>query len=371
MKLLPEFSSNETLGERISKSFTAIKIFYIRRAFRILPLALVWLSIYYLLSIVFYDQSVTSNIFGSPPLVLKEIAGFLSGMYNYLISYGLSGNSISHYWSLSVEEQFYLVLPLLFILSITIKKRVLSSMAIVLSLIVFLPFIVTIVPGLKFLKIIFAQRYFSLLFGVLIALLTTNRKEDKKLKNTSFVNYLQETGSNYLFLLGKIISRIYRPVVVLSLIFVLWSLPGLASDEFSYNSGYVALGLIASALVFLAQLEKGWILNIPVIKNLLQYIGTRSYCVYLSHFAFIHLNQTILSNKAFKLPNFIMNETSGSILQLIFVWAIMLLFAELFYRVLEEPFINLGKAYISFKYKVDFDRFRKGKGGEARNSSLR
>jgi peptidoglycan/LPS O-acetylase OafA/YrhL len=82
--------------------------FYIRRAWRILPVAYAYLLI---ITLVQYRQFSWSDIALS---------------WTYLTSYGVSFGEfpwdLDHLWSLSVEEQFYLLWPLFFVLGIRWTK---------------------------------------------------------------------------------------------------------------------------------------------------------------------------------------------------------------------------------------------------------
>ena len=87
------------------------KRFYIRRTFRILPAYLVLLFAYFLVSnwTAIAGASREWLIEGSPPLW-----SCLVFVQNHLMGHGEhgSGRFLSSTWSLAVEEQFYLVLPL-------------------------------------------------------------------------------------------------------------------------------------------------------------------------------------------------------------------------------------------------------------------
>jgi peptidoglycan/LPS O-acetylase OafA/YrhL len=92
------------LEERAKTSTIHLRSFYLRRAFRILPPVLVYLTVLLILSL-FLDMDMHP----------RELLGSLFFYRNYQIAGGMSGLYTEHFWSLSIEEQFYLFWPLLLI----------------------------------------------------------------------------------------------------------------------------------------------------------------------------------------------------------------------------------------------------------------
>ena len=89
--------------------------FYLRRARRILPALLFTSLVVAAAAVVIYLPNDLTNIgkyFLLTPLMLANLAAGLDG------GYFATGNyfPLKHYWSLAVEEQFYLVYPLIFLL---------------------------------------------------------------------------------------------------------------------------------------------------------------------------------------------------------------------------------------------------------------
>lgn len=78
-----------------------LKRFYVRRFFRIMPAAWIYLAVVLILA------QITTRI-----AIGNDLWGCLFFYRNYL-AVGGPGNFTQHFWSLSMEEQFYLVWPLL------------------------------------------------------------------------------------------------------------------------------------------------------------------------------------------------------------------------------------------------------------------
>jgi peptidoglycan/LPS O-acetylase OafA/YrhL len=94
------------LMERDSSGTINLKTFYVRRAFRILPLVLVYLSVIFGLS-----------LFLNTDVKVSEMLGALFFFRNYQFAAHPGGIYTSHFWSLSIEEHFYLFWPVLLLKS--------------------------------------------------------------------------------------------------------------------------------------------------------------------------------------------------------------------------------------------------------------
>jgi peptidoglycan/LPS O-acetylase OafA/YrhL len=92
------------LKERAITKDISLKNFYIRRALRILPVAFLYLIVVVILNLVFKLDINYVNILGA--------AFFLMNLTSIFRKYYFTWYT-GHYWSLAVEEQFYLVVPLI------------------------------------------------------------------------------------------------------------------------------------------------------------------------------------------------------------------------------------------------------------------
>lgn len=85
----------------LGKLSQVLKVFYIRRSLRIFPIFYITLAVLFILNIDSTRQFFAYHFFYAS---------------NFLYSFGLPYDHLSHFWSLAVEEQFYLVWPLIVLL---------------------------------------------------------------------------------------------------------------------------------------------------------------------------------------------------------------------------------------------------------------
>ncbi len=96
------------LEENRAYGYISLRGFYIRRAFRIFPPALLYLAVIAILSVVGF-------IVVSPAELWSSAFFFRNYMPLHWISRGWGGYTV-HYWSLAVEEHFYLLWPAVLVL---------------------------------------------------------------------------------------------------------------------------------------------------------------------------------------------------------------------------------------------------------------
>ncbi len=317
--------------KKITGNFS-LKKFYIRRLRRLMPaLTVVCLTTfafgYFILLPSGLIELSKSSIFS---------LFYLSNFYFYFsqFSYGTESvllKPLLHTWSLGVEEQFYIVFPIFFLIILNkLKNRVLTllSFFIILNLIA-----VQFLGNLNFRNIIdenllfyaptkftdfyfITSRFWELLSGSLIAYLNFNNK------------YIQKNKSTYSFFpyLGLII-------IIFSLIFF--------KVDFYHPSILTALPIIGTCLIILFVSKNTFIYKL-LSSKILVWIGLMSYSLYLWHYPLFAFNR------------YLTFEPNTFIRQLI-IGILLFFIGYISYKYIEQPFRN--KKLISTKFFINLTMF--------------
>lgn len=293
---------------------TFIKQFFIKRFFRIYPLAVSFFIFVFLCSIFFNS---TGN-FSSPENNLEAGVSIFTYTFNYYFGSGkYHAFTLSPYWSLSLEEQFYLLFPFFLVFVKSHRNRVIT---LILTLIV----LTFIVRPLSEDNIFYTQnRCDGLIYGCLLYYLSMSssvRSIFTPFKTTPW--YAMLSIGVLIFILSTVTSLGYSNAVV------------------------IPLGcIVASILVAIASQEINVISFGKPINLCLNYFGSRSYSLYIVHFPMFTLTQEIFYR---------LSLTYHWNLDKSFTWpytllalALTLIVSEFSYRLIEVTWIARGKKYLS------------------------
>lgn len=290
-----------------------VKAFYIRRIFRIYPLAWGVFFVVLIASFIFNQ----SNIFSTPENNLEAGVSIFTHTFNYFFATNLyHSHFLSHYWSLSLEEQFYLLLPLFLILTSSNKIRIMILVA-TLLLITFV--IRPLTHGGHFIMMYTHIRCDGLMYGCLIYHLA-EQKWFSQLK-------IKVDSSN----------KFFWNIIMVILTLVLAALPGLG---FSINFVIPGACIVSSFLVIFAIFEEGMLIFYKPIGVILSYFGTRSYALYLLHFPIFAL---VHEGFCFVLKKGIITDKYLSLSYLTLAVMILLAVTEISHRYLEKPLTEKGR----------------------------
>lgn len=250
------------------ESPTYFKTFYVRRFFRIIPIYYVWILLYLALIGIAGAQVTRLSNSGIRPPINFGIYGhflFLQNIVVYSFS-GIAGAWFGHLWSLAIEEQFYLVAPLLVrFASPRLLKRILAG--VILGAPLFRIFLLwgLHVPASS-VAVLMPSRADALAVGMLAAALY--REE-----NQSLSRIVQERP-----------RLLYLVLILLTLgMGALWWLAPQSSTPGMQSLGYTWLAFFYVTLLLLAiGRGQGWVGRLTRIAWLRE-LGAVSYCVYIIH----------------------------------------------------------------------------------------
>lgn len=291
-----------------------IKDFWLRRARRLLPAMLTVVVVIVLCSLLF-DPSRLTALRGDVPAALVYMSNwwFIFHQVSYFESFG-PPSPLGHLWSLAVEEQFYILWPLLLVLGLKYmpKRIVLAGWVTCLALISALLMAVIYVPGTDPSRVYYGTdtRGFALLIGAALALVWPSGK----LKG-------QASAKARLLLDG------IGTVSLLLLCHWAW-----ASNEYDpslYRGDLLGIALVTAIVVAALAHPVSHLGKLLGLKPL-RWIGARSYGLYLWHVPVITLTTPQV-------------DTDGvHVLRIILQLLATVLLASLSFKYIEEPIRHGG-----------------------------
>lgn len=332
---------------RIESCKYAIIGFYLRRLFRIAPSAFFYIVLYWVAAILMKDSGSNADI-ARPGDIVREGVAFAAGIYNYASAAGAVPRNLWHYYSLSIEEHFYLLAPLLLVLcGRTSYRLVACAVGVGIVLFVARPMTSGSIATLSH------TRFDELFDGVIVALLVEKYRPSSVWRAETL---LAAAPAALVALMGRPWARAaFKTSVGLLLCAVLILLPGvlntdiLGGDSHAFyfsSAAFCGHALVSTMLVVLASLERGWIMQIPILAPVLEYVGSRSYSLYLGHVLLIEVYNDLYFRFYEHIPDFFKLTRPGYALQFALFLVIAMLLAELTYRFVETPFRRVGTTVV-------------------------
>ncbi|MBB5062417.1 acyltransferase [Granulicella mallensis] len=288
-----------------------VKNFYARRSLRIFPL-------YYGVLLLFLLLTPVLQLHWKPGHLLYFF--YLSNMMP-LFTPGLASPGpkmmVGHFWTLAVEEQFYLVWPFI-VWHVRDRRRLLQvSVAIMLAALILR--IILVYRGVTFFHIfpLLPTRIDTLVCGGIAALLVRGPLPERIPVKRVFV-----------------VSSLTTLIVLISMRFTTHGNQVLATF------GYTVVAVCFACLVFFAQQGRGWIARIGRLR-FLRFFGRYSYGLYIYHgLLFVFLVQAV-----HPIQRLVHSDLLGGAIVVISSLAITLGAAILSYHYFEAPILNLKKRF--------------------------
>ncbi|ULL15882.1 acetyltransferase [Paenibacillus sp. H1-7] len=286
-----------------------LRSFWVRRARRLLP-ALLLMLVLVSAWILLFDKPRVAGLQAEVVAGLLYVSNWwlIFRQVSYFESFG-PPSPLGHLWSLAVEEQFYLLWPLLLLLGLKFTPRRIQLL--VLTLIGAAVSAVAMMwlyePGTDPSRVYYGTdtRAFGLLIGAVLAMVWPSRRLTAP-TDAPFRITLDTLGILALAAIG----------------FMVWNTD--EYDGFLYNGGLVLLSL-AAAVVVAVIAHPATYLGKVLSNKPLKWIGVRSYGIYLWHYPVIVLTSPV------------MDHGQVSILKMILQMGVTVLIAALSWRFVEEP----------------------------------
>ncbi|NTV05210.1 MAG: acyltransferase [Chlorobiaceae bacterium] len=290
-----------------------LKNFYARRFLRIFPLYYLVLFFLFILLPFFikYDQPAKQILENQLFVWL-----YLSNLPGIVINWDSSSLFwLGHFWSLAVEEQFYLIWPLIVYFSDNKSLKFISTFLILLS--VFSITIYSFNSDLNFFEWRTVSRGGGLCVGSLIAIFSYEKNDFKSIN-----------GNQFLF----IVSLLIYVVVLCS--------PRLSF--FHAHIHYAAWFFYAVCFVFLINLKSGLLYKILTSK-ILVFLGVISYGLYVYH-------EVLRPRVYFYIKSVFASYSTGFVFFDLFIYSILVLvfyviIAALSYYFYEKFFLKMKKYF--------------------------
>lgn len=293
--------------------------FYIRRALRIFPLYYLFLLFYFYITPNFFSNKYYNSYVFSK----ENQVWFWTHIQNWLVIIkGMNKTRmVAHFWSLAVEEQFYLVWPLI----IPPLMRFRKPIAIIGGLIVLAILTRTIIwvkdgYALENYYCNTISRFDSILCGCLIAIY---QKQGKKLSLPSLVAVLVACTA-YIFISVYLGRNLYL------------------TNPYFATVGYTVIALFFAMVIYIFINYKSTSTYFVKKLSLLSYIGKISYGMYIFHLPIHLLLGSYLNNYLLKfIPNHITTMLLASLTSLL----LTILLSTISYFYFEKPIMVLKKHF--------------------------
>ncbi|HHF5723948.1 TPA: acyltransferase family protein [Haemophilus influenzae] len=300
----------------IQQNSFSLKQFYTRRIKRIYPAFITVMALVSFIASAIFIYNDFNKLRKTIELAIAFLSNFYLGLTQGYFDLSANENPVLHIWSLAVEEQYYLIFPLILILAY--KKFREIKVLFIITLILFFILLATSFVSANFYKEVLHQpniyylsnlRFPELLVGSLLAIY----------HNLSNKVQLSKQVNNILAILSTLL---------------LFSCLFLMNNNIAYIPGItLILPCIFTALIIHTTSQNN-IVKLCLSNKAIVFIGKISYSLYLYHWIFIAFAYYITGEKQ-------INNQSIAI-----VIVLTIIFSVLSYYLIEQP---VRKSKLNFK----------------------
>ncbi len=288
--------------------------FWMRRAWRILPSGVLWMSLFLAAAAVFNASGAFGGFranLGDAVASLIQVANFHFQACHWAHTTECGPNRI--YWSLSLEEQFYWLFPLLIFLS---REKLPYVLVAIVAAQIFIP--------RPLWHPLWAIRSDALALGVLLAL--WSQHPSYAIIEPRFLAHRSWLKLGLLLIGGACIALIPSDLNIV---------------PFSTGS----LAIVCALMVYVASYGQDYLLpGNRIARGVLLWLGSRSYAIYLTHMLAFCLTRELWFRLA---PAGKVFGPSDTVYFLLTSSLLILIWSELNYRFLELPLRTSGRIIAS------------------------
>lgn len=287
--------------------------FWLRRVKRLIPAVLFLVMGVIVLSLIFMPTEI-QKVRADSIAAIFYVSNWWYIMQNVDYFEQFAVQPLKHLWSLAIEEQFYLVFPIVLLSLLSFIRRLKSIRIIFLILLVIsmIAMMVLYVPNENVARVYFGTdtRIQTLLMGVLLALVwppfQLKAKVNRQMR--TMIDTAGVVGLAILFICFKFVSE---------------------TNSILYYGGFFLISTVTLLVIASSVHPSGYFAKF-LGNKVFTFIGSRSYSLYLWHYPII-----VLIHHQF---------VQGQIPPLVYVVEILLmvLMAEFSYKFIEQPFRKEG-----------------------------
>ncbi|EHS7165860.1 acyltransferase family protein [Staphylococcus pseudintermedius] len=298
-----------------------LMLFWLRRVKRLIPAVLFLVMGVIVLSLIFMPTEI-QKVRADSIAAIFYVSNWWYIMQNVDYFEQFAVQPLKHLWSLAIEEQFYLVFPIVLLSLLSFIRRLKSIRIIFLILLVIsmIAMMVLYVPNENVARVYFGTdtRIQTLLMGVLLALVwppfQLKAKVNRQMR--TMIDTAGVVGLAILFICFKFVSE---------------------TNSILYYGGFFLISTVTLLVIASSVHPSGYFAKF-LGNKVFTFIGSRSYSLYLWHYPII-----VLIHHQF---------VQGQIPPLVYVVEILLmvLMAEFSYKFIEQPFRKEGFNIFAFNH---------------------